>query len=264
VLPLLVGAATTGGCFQEIDSRASSATNAPAPMAGGTHTVDLMTPPIGVTTGDDGQTTDDPCEATTFDATEVLRRNCSGCHGGGPGQNLGQPAFDYVLDVSRLLMAVSATMRDPVTMQPVRFLVPGDPDHSRVYVRMFRREMPPGDIVGLPDNPNRPTISDVSVVRQWIVNCLGAKPDKPDDEGEGKDTSKDAGPAQAQGAPDAAHAAETGAAKEAGGAPEASPTPEPNGSVDGGAATDGGRATDVGGPTGGDGRRRSDAEGGAG
>ena len=165
------------GCFQELDSRASSETAAASAPPSDMHTVDLMTPPIGITSGDNGQTTDDACAAVTFVAMSILRANCAACHGGGPGQNLGQPPFDFVLDVNRLLMATSATVKDPVTMKPVRFLVPGDPDHSRVYVRMFKREMPPGDIVGLPNNPNRPTISDISLMRQWITNCLGTSGD---------------------------------------------------------------------------------------
>jgi hypothetical protein len=164
--------AAAPGCFQEIDSGASSgaATTLNAPP---THTVDLMTPTIGYGTPADAQETDDPCTATTFRAMETLRAACAPCHGGGPGQNLGQPPFNYVLDVGKLLTAVSSTVKDPVTMQPVRFLVPGDPDHSRVYVRMFKREMPPGDVIGLPPNPNRPTVSDISVIRQWIAHCLG-------------------------------------------------------------------------------------------
>jgi len=166
------------GCFQEIDSGAASATST-TPLSGTiTHTVDTMTPAIPLGPGDDAGTTGDPCTATTADAMSVLRSACSGCHGGGPGQDLGQPPFDYVLDVPKLLTAVSATVTDPTTGMPVRFLVPGDPDHSRIYVRMFTRQMPPGDVVGLPPNPSRPSVSDISVVRQWIAHCLGA--DAPD------------------------------------------------------------------------------------
>jgi hypothetical protein len=187
-----LGLASLAGCFQELDAGASSGSAATL-SAPPTHTVDLMTPSIGYGTPDDAQETDDPCTATTFHAMETLRADCAPCHGGGPGQNLGVPPFDYVLDVSKLLTAVSQTVKDPVTMQPVRFLVPGDPDHSRLYVRMFKREMPPGDVVGLPPNPNRPTVSDISVMRQWISHCLGTNARDGQDDGQGNGQGNDQG-----------------------------------------------------------------------
>jgi hypothetical protein len=187
LLAALVVLVSFAGCFQELDSGASSASSATTLMKPPTHTVDLMTPSIGYGAPADAQETDDPCTATTFHAMETLRMACAPCHGGGPGQNLGQPPFDYVLDVGKLLAAVSSTVKDPATGQPVRFLVPGDPDHSRLYIRMFKREMPPGDVVGLPPNPNRPTVSDVSVVRQWIAHCLGTNAD----DGQGDDNQGD-------------------------------------------------------------------------
>jgi hypothetical protein len=244
------------GCFQEIDSGASSAASATTLAAPPTHTVDLMTPAIGYGTPADAQETDDPCTATTFHATETLRAACAPCHGGGPGQNLGQPPFDYVLDVGKLLKAVSSTVKDPVTMQPVRFLVPGDPDHSRIYVRMFKREMPPGDVVGLPPNPNRPTVSDISVIRQWIAHCLGT--DAPDGQDDGKSdgqTSKPpassdaaaapAGEADAAAAPDRDAGARADAPRADDGGSSFGPPPDagvPDGGVrrrDGGAGTRG-------------------------
>jgi hypothetical protein len=201
------------GCFQEIDSGASSAATSTTLTGPPTHTVDLMTPSIGYGDVSDAQETDDPCTATSFHATAILRAACAPCHGGGPGQNLGQPPFDFVLDVKRLLTAVSSTVKDPVTMQPVRFLVAGDPDHSRLYVRMFKREMPPGDVVGLPPNPNRPTVSDVSVIRQWIGHCLGTNASDGQDDGSGE--MKSPAPVDAAAAPaleaDAAAAADAGA-----------------------------------------------------
>jgi hypothetical protein len=186
-LALLALAALAGaGCFQEIDSGASSA-SAAATLAVPTHTVDTMTPAIPLGPDDDSASTDDPCTASTNDAMNVLRANCAQCHGGGSGQNFGQPPFDYVLDVKTLLTATSETVKDLATGQGMRFLVPGDPDHSRIYVRMFNRTMPPGDMPGLPAGPGRPSVSDISIVRQWISHCLGAdaadgtiSPPKPD------------------------------------------------------------------------------------
>jgi hypothetical protein len=244
LLALLVSA--SAGCFQEIDSRASSETNGTAPVAALPHTIDLMTPPIGITPGGDGETTDDACEAVSVRALDVLAANCAGCHGGGPGQNLGQPPFNFVLDVAKLLTAVSGTVKDPSTMQPVRFLVPGDPDHSRLYVRMFRREMPPGDIVGLPNNPNRPTVSDVSLVRHWIAHCLGAN------EAEAPTVLADAGRAtDARATEDLSEKADAGGKADVGAQQEAGASAE-TGRADAGASSDG-NAADGDGP-----RRRLD------
>jgi hypothetical protein len=172
LLHCVLFALAAAGCFQELDSRAARATNETIPIREDFHTVDLETPAIGITSGDNGMTTDNPCEATSFQVGEILKRNCAGCHGGGPGQNLGQPAFDYVLNVSKMLTAVSTSVKDPETKEPVHFLVPGEPEKSRVYVRVFQREMPPRDVVGLPENNNRPTVSDISVIHHWISNCL--------------------------------------------------------------------------------------------
>jgi hypothetical protein len=223
--------ASLGACFQELDSGASSAQTSVDPNAPVMHTVDLMTPAIGLPAGSGPvMETDDACMATTVRATAILTTMCAPCHGGGPGQNLGQPPFDYVLDVAKLLTAVSSTVKDPVTMQPVRFLVPGDPDHSRIYVRMFKREMPPGDVVGLPPNPNRPNVSDISVIRQWIGHCLGTQAS----DGQGQDDGSDATKPSAS--PDAA-AAPVGEA-------DAAAAPDPSGPPGGGPP-----GRDAGGPT---------------
>ena len=229
----LLGCLGASGCFQEIDSGASSASTTTTLTGPPTHTVDLMTPAIGFGSQIDAQETDDPCTATTFHAMATLRAACAPCHGGGPGQNLGQPPFDYVLDVGKLLTAVSSSVKDPVTMQPVHFLVPGDPDHSRLYVRMFRREMPPGDVVGLPPNPSRPTVSDVSVIRQWIAHCLGtnARDGQDDGQDDSAPASSDAAAAPA-GEVDAAAAAGFDARAD-GAADAGSPPP-----LDAGAASD--------------------------
>ncbi len=161
------------GCFQSLDVAASGGSQAPPSTRDSQGPSDpLVTPPIEL---EDGATTTDPCVSTSLQAMDLLRRACASCHGGeSPGARQGQPPFDFVLDVARLTRATSATVKDPQTMDPMRFLVPGDPDRSRVYRRIALREMPPPDIIGLPPNPDRPTVSDVSVLRSWITSCLGA------------------------------------------------------------------------------------------
>ena len=135
-------------------------------------TIALDTPAIALP---DGGVAEDACAATNAQAIDVLRKNCARCHGGAnAGARQGQPPFDFVLDIDRLTSAVSGTVRDAAG-KPVRFLVPGEPDHSRIYVRIAMGEMPPPDVIGLPANP-RPSVSDLSVLREWITNCLGVMP----------------------------------------------------------------------------------------
>jgi hypothetical protein len=170
---LLCATAAANGCFQQLDTGAAKHTLAHAAAEADSDagpTVALDTPPIVLA---DGNTAADACSATRAQAMDILQRDCARCHGGqSPGARQGQPPFDFVLDSDRLTQAVSATAKDLTTMQPARFLVPGDPDHSRIYVRPAMGEMPPPDVVGLPKLP-RPGASELSVLRQWIAHCLG-------------------------------------------------------------------------------------------
>jgi hypothetical protein len=121
---------------------------------------------------DDAEEVGDGCAAVRQQARNILDRTCGGCHGGGnPGARQGQPPFDTILDTDSLITKVSVTAKDPDTLQPSRFLVPGDPDHSRIYLRPLNREMPPPDVIGLPPMP-RPSVSDLSVLRHWIKSCV--------------------------------------------------------------------------------------------
>jgi hypothetical protein len=164
----------------------------------------IITPPIDFLSPDGAPaSTGDPCEATSAHATTIFLLNCAGCHGGrNAGERQGQPPFDYILDLDKLLKARSATVPDPLAppenqipntpnFQGMRFIVPGDPDHSRVYLRVTLKQMPPPPIVGMPDLlKSRPNVSDFSVLREWITNCLEV-PEEPGDGGTGGD---DGGP----------------------------------------------------------------------
>jgi hypothetical protein len=120
----------------------------------------------------DGRIANDACEAVRLQAYEVLDRTCASCHSGdAPGARQGTPPFDCVLDEERMISMVSASAKDPETKKPARFLAPGDPDHSRIYLRPLHGEMPPPDVIGLPANP-RPSVSDLSVLRHWIESCV--------------------------------------------------------------------------------------------
>jgi hypothetical protein len=164
-LLLLWCAPLQDGCFQPLDTAAStgSSSSAQNPPA-----IALETPPVSLP---DGGTTTDPCVLTTWQATDILRTYCAGCHGGGsPGAHQGETPFDFVLDFDKLKVARSTAPGMP------RFAVPGFPEASRVYVRVARGEMPPMQPLGLPPLP-RPTVSDISVLYEWIASCLGPSED---------------------------------------------------------------------------------------
>ena len=127
----------------------------------------------------DGKQANNGCEAVQLQAFEILDRNCAHCHGGDtPGARQGTPPFDCVLEPERMSTMLSVTAKDPDTLQPARFLVPGDPGHSRIYQRTLHGEMPPPDVIGLPANP-RPSVSDLSVLRHWIESCIPASDSAP-------------------------------------------------------------------------------------
>jgi hypothetical protein len=178
---LCLSASGALGCFyatldhDELEAKAagSSAEEIASlrPDAGSGFTTALDTPPIELTGGD---TTRDSCVATTEQARAILERNCSGCHA--PPAAMG--GFRSILDFPVLVTQTSNTLVDPVTGEPVRLVIPGDPDGSRLYRRAAGNEMPPMRDASLPPLP-RPTISDISVLRQWIESCLPEVPAPP-------------------------------------------------------------------------------------
>jgi hypothetical protein len=178
-LVLLCGLLATpllGSCFlQPVDSAASSQTSAVA--VPGPPTKALGTPPIELDF-DGKRTTTDPCVATREQATEILTTYCAGCHGGRTAAEK-HGDFNTILDTNALVMGVSSTVNDPEnpTMK-MRLLVPGNPDGSRVYLRVSHGEMPPQAMLGLPPNPT-PSVSDISVLREWITNCIAPTPPPP-------------------------------------------------------------------------------------
>jgi mono/diheme cytochrome c family protein len=174
VLSFCATAATA--CLQQLDTTASSGSPVSPPVItsdGGLSTVILSGPPPFGFYDPSGNiiTSDQPCDATRAQATAILTKNCADCHGGRtPGERAGNPPFDFVLDPVKLTRTYT-----PNTTPPMLFVVPGDPDHSRLYVRARLGEMPPAAQMNL----SRPTVSDISVLHEWISNCLGAKPPPP-------------------------------------------------------------------------------------
>jgi hypothetical protein len=170
---LLLSAPVASACFQALDTTASSGqqiVQPPPESDAGLSTVILPGPPPFAFFDDKGQLvmSDTPCDATRVQATTILTKYCAGCHGGRtPGERAGSPPFDFVLDPVKLTSTWTLN-----TTPPSLFVVPGDPDHSRLYLRARRGEMPPASETQLP----RPSISDLSVLNYWISNCLGKAP----------------------------------------------------------------------------------------
>jgi mono/diheme cytochrome c family protein len=112
-------------------------TVAPAPAAPGAGTA---------TTASNGA---DPFSDTTDllaqQAKGILQVNCSQCHQGTPGAgNLG-----YILDYGQLVKQGK--------------IIPGSSADSAIFVRMAQQQMPPAQVTD-----QRPTLSDIDVVGQWI------------------------------------------------------------------------------------------------
>jgi len=175
-LSLLLSACLVGGCFQELDPGISSGTARAAARPDGGHTTSITTPPIALNPNDAGQVTTRACDRTTQQAIAILTDTCASCHGGrAPGENKGQPPFDFLFDFQRLVTARSASVADPANPSlGMRFVIPGDPDHSRLYLMVVSTppEMPPASAAASP--LPMPTVSDMSILQSWIAGCLPA------------------------------------------------------------------------------------------
>ena len=153
------------GCLQKLDEHAAKGNPIDAGPA-------LETPPIELP---GGGTTQNPCDRTTAQARDILHTYCAVCHGGQtPEADKGNPPFNFILDFQRLTMTRSQNVPDPRDPSlGMVFLVPGDPEDSRVYQRIADDEMPPMLPPELDPLP-RPNISEISVLYTWITSCVGA------------------------------------------------------------------------------------------
>jgi hypothetical protein len=148
---------------------------------------------------DDGATTSVACDQITQLSHDIRVTYCSGCHA--PPAGMG--GFNYVLDDNQLITAHSATYTDDAGAYR-RMIIPGDPEDSWVYHRVAIGAMPPTQNPPLPPIPH-PTISDISILHEWIENCLGASSGAADagDAAPSDAQAGDDGPAEAEGGPDA-------------------------------------------------------------
>jgi hypothetical protein len=219
-------------CFQTLDNSASSQEPTPIeePPPADWPTTHILPGPLPFSYFDNGNLvdSDDPCVPTGAQARDLLLKYCAMCHGGRTsGENQGD--FNFLLDLDKMKMT-----RSVKTDPPLLFVAPGDPEHSRIYLRPFKGEMPPPDLPKL--KYLRPTVSDLSVLHNWINNCVGSNPPPPSGAGAGG-----SGPTGASGASGAGGSGNAGAGGTgAGGSGGATMTGTPAG-AGGSAAGAGGR-----------------------
>jgi hypothetical protein len=125
---------------------------------------------VGLGADTDGNIIDagtDPCEKVNSDALSLLTTKCVPCH------TPSNPPLNFITDVERLTTASSPT---PSYAPNARYVVPGKPEDSLIYIRAaINKDMPL-------QNPLAPsnglTVSESSVLREWIASCVpGAKPE---------------------------------------------------------------------------------------
>jgi hypothetical protein len=171
----------SASCLQKLDPdlAAGGALNLPAPAAPACagsdgfachFDVKTATMPVGLGADTDGNIVDagtDPCEKVSSDALSLLTSKCAPCH------TPSNPPLNFITDVSRLTTASSPT---PSYAPNPRYVVPGKPEDSLIYIRAaINKDMPL-------QNPLAPssglTVSESSVLREWIASCVpGAKPE---------------------------------------------------------------------------------------
>jgi hypothetical protein len=158
---------TAAGCFQTVDNAAAlkagtqmAPPSDPDAGSGGPFPIMIDTPPIALP---DGTTTTDPCTANQAWSLAILKQDCASCHEA--PNDVGLPPWDFVLEPDKLTTTVD-------TRTNMLFVAPGDPDHSRVFQRIANNEMPPPPNSSVAQALPRPTLSDISVLRAWII-CLG-------------------------------------------------------------------------------------------
>jgi hypothetical protein len=171
-LALLLGTFTVFGCWQKIDENASSGITPVTTDQGGgigaKFPIDTTTPEIGQTAldnGDNASTAATGCDKDAFDGQTMLKTMCDGCHMGGAIGNL------VGIDTAQAsLIGKEASSAYPGW----KYLVAGDPAKSLIYHRVaVVQDMPPPS-TGDSQLPH-PSISDMSVLQQWIM-CMANAP----------------------------------------------------------------------------------------
>jgi hypothetical protein len=169
-LALLLVSFAMFGCWQTIDEGASAGVT-PVTSAGNgigaKFPVDTVTPEIGKVAADNGDPTSTAmtgCEKTAFDGQTMLSTFCDGCHQTGTIPNL------VGIDTA----ATSLVGREASSKYAgQKYIVVGSPETSLIYERIvMSADMPPPSTID--SNVPHPSISDMSVLRQWILTCMAA------------------------------------------------------------------------------------------
>lgn len=168
VTSLALGLLATSGCLQQLDSHASDGVTSvkvdPNGGLGAPFAINTTTPDIGLSLDDPSQTTTDPCVKVNADAVQVRMTFCNRCH---QGEGIVPILNDIDNDSSMI-----NTMADQAKYPGWKLLVPGDLDKSLIYHRVVvAGDMPPAGTIDAP--VLSPSISDMSVLREWIL-CMGA------------------------------------------------------------------------------------------
>ena len=119
------------------------------------------------------------CDQTCRDATQILWKNCAGCHGT-PSTARGAPTWDFLLDPQKLVTETWTREGQPA----IRFVLPGDPGHSAIYQRaVINKDMPPLYTDPTIASPARVSDSDGQILHDWIADCIGTPPPSQADAG---------------------------------------------------------------------------------
>jgi hypothetical protein len=119
------------------------------------------TPPVKLVACDPDNLPQPSCAQTCMDAQTIIGNDCAACHETGAIGDLTNPA-DY-----HSLSNVQASSKFPGWV----YVRPGDPDHSLIYKRIaIDGDMPPPSTPGAP--LPHPSVSDISVLREWIQSCI--------------------------------------------------------------------------------------------
>ena len=179
-LCLLLSVSLAAGCLQKVDEGlAVGAREIDPPACGGAQgfacmfPVNTTDPGVGLKADEGGEVTQnaasgDGCAKVDLDATDILQRKCAGCHDG-PGTAMNSP-LTFIMDPDQL-------MTRPPSMQFTgeRYVLPGNPARSLIYQRaVINKDMPYSSSTLVP--ANLLTVSESSVLYQWIASCVGVAP----------------------------------------------------------------------------------------
>lgn len=176
---LLLGMSLAPACLQQVDDGLATSSREvdPPPCGPGQpyacmFPVNTRTPAIDLKANAAGDVTDsadagDGCAKINLDATNVLQRKCAGCHEGA-GTAINSP-LTFILEPERLISTPSS-----MQFNGRPYVVPGNPAGSLIYQRaVISKDMPysPSTLV----LPNFLTVSESSLLYQWIASCVAPK-----------------------------------------------------------------------------------------